>query len=121
MKELAGKRGRVMGVGDARYAFAVVCEGAGGGEDGEGGACVGGGGGGGGDGRGLKIGAGRWWGRMWRWATIGDCRGGGDSARGETGDRVVVQAGAVLGATGFGYARNAETGEYLMFPQQGRW
>ena len=36
------------------------------------------------------------------------------------GDRVVVQAGAVLGATGFGYARNAETGEYLMFPQQGR-
>ena len=28
------------------------------------------------------------------------------------GDRVVVQAGAVLGSTGFGYARNAETGEY---------
>ncbi len=36
------------------------------------------------------------------------------------GDGVVVQAGAVLGATGFGYARNAETGEYLVFPQQGR-
>jgi UDP-3-O-[3-hydroxymyristoyl] glucosamine N-acyltransferase len=36
------------------------------------------------------------------------------------GDRVVVQAGAVLGATGFGYARNRETGEYLIFPQQGR-
>ncbi|MGD0442620.1 MAG: UDP-3-O-(3-hydroxymyristoyl)glucosamine N-acyltransferase [Edaphobacter sp.] len=36
------------------------------------------------------------------------------------GDRVVVQAGAVLGATGFGYARNGETGEYLIFPQQGR-
>jgi UDP-3-O-[3-hydroxymyristoyl] glucosamine N-acyltransferase len=35
------------------------------------------------------------------------------------GDRVVVQAGAVLGATGFGYVRNAETGEYLVFPQQG--
>jgi UDP-3-O-[3-hydroxymyristoyl] glucosamine N-acyltransferase len=35
------------------------------------------------------------------------------------GDRVVVQAGAVLGATGFGYARNAGTGEYLLFPQQG--
>ena len=35
------------------------------------------------------------------------------------GDRVVVQAGAVLGATGFGYVRNAETGEYLLFPQQG--
>ena len=32
----------------------------------------------------------------------------------------MVQAGAVLGSTGFGYARNAETGEYLMFPQQGR-
>jgi UDP-3-O-[3-hydroxymyristoyl] glucosamine N-acyltransferase len=36
------------------------------------------------------------------------------------GDRVVVQAGAVLGSTGFGYARSAETGEYLIFPQQGR-
>ena len=35
------------------------------------------------------------------------------------GDRVLVQAGAVLGATGFGYARNAETGEYIAFPQQG--
>jgi UDP-3-O-[3-hydroxymyristoyl] glucosamine N-acyltransferase len=36
------------------------------------------------------------------------------------GDHVVVQAGAVLGSTGFGYARNKETGEYLIFPQQGR-
>jgi UDP-3-O-[3-hydroxymyristoyl] glucosamine N-acyltransferase len=36
------------------------------------------------------------------------------------GDRVVVQAGAVLGSTGFGYARNGATGEYLLFPQQGR-
>ncbi len=36
------------------------------------------------------------------------------------GDRVVVQVGAVLGSTGFGYARNRETGEYLLFPQQGR-
>jgi UDP-3-O-[3-hydroxymyristoyl] glucosamine N-acyltransferase len=35
------------------------------------------------------------------------------------GNRVVVQAGAVLGATGFGYARNARTGEYIAFPQQG--
>jgi UDP-3-O-[3-hydroxymyristoyl] glucosamine N-acyltransferase len=35
------------------------------------------------------------------------------------GDRVVIQAGAVLGATGFGYARSATTGEYLAFPQQG--
>jgi UDP-3-O-[3-hydroxymyristoyl] glucosamine N-acyltransferase len=35
------------------------------------------------------------------------------------GDRVVVQAGAVLGSTGFGYVRNGETGEYLVFPQQG--
>ncbi len=35
------------------------------------------------------------------------------------GDRVVVQAGAVLGATGFGYARNPATGEYIAFPQQG--
>jgi UDP-3-O-[3-hydroxymyristoyl] glucosamine N-acyltransferase len=37
----------------------------------------------------------------------------------QLGDRVVVQAGAVLGSTGFGYVRNAETGEYLLFPQQG--
>ena len=36
------------------------------------------------------------------------------------GDEVVVQAGAVLGSTGFGYARDAETGEYVLFPQQGR-
>jgi UDP-3-O-[3-hydroxymyristoyl] glucosamine N-acyltransferase len=35
------------------------------------------------------------------------------------GNRVVVQAGAVLGATGFGYARNSVTGEYIAFPQQG--
>jgi len=36
------------------------------------------------------------------------------------GDRVVVQAGAGLGSTGFGYARSAEKGEYVLFPQQGR-
>ncbi len=35
------------------------------------------------------------------------------------GDRVTIQAGAVIGATGFGYARNSATGEYLGFPQQG--
>jgi UDP-3-O-[3-hydroxymyristoyl] glucosamine N-acyltransferase len=35
------------------------------------------------------------------------------------GDRVHVQAGAVLGGKGFGYARNGQTGEYLLFPQQG--
>lgn len=35
------------------------------------------------------------------------------------GCRVVVQAGAVLGSRGFGYVRNASTGEYLLFPQQG--
>ena len=35
------------------------------------------------------------------------------------GNRVLVQAGAVLGSTGFGYARNSATGEYLAFPQQG--
>jgi UDP-3-O-[3-hydroxymyristoyl] glucosamine N-acyltransferase len=36
------------------------------------------------------------------------------------GDEVTVQAGAVLGAAGFGYARSPETGEYVLFPQQGR-
>jgi UDP-3-O-[3-hydroxymyristoyl] glucosamine N-acyltransferase len=35
------------------------------------------------------------------------------------GDRVVVQSGAVLGSTGFGYVRNRTTGAYLRFPQQG--
>jgi len=35
------------------------------------------------------------------------------------GDRVVVQAGTVLGSTGFGYARHAQSGEYVLFPQQG--
>ena len=35
------------------------------------------------------------------------------------GDRVVVQSGAVLGSTGFGYVRDAGTGRYLAFPQQG--
>lgn len=35
------------------------------------------------------------------------------------GHRVVVQAGAVLGSTGFGYVRDPATGEHLLFPQQG--
>ena len=35
------------------------------------------------------------------------------------GDRVVVHAGAVLGADGFGYVRDKTTGEYTQFPQQG--
>ena len=35
------------------------------------------------------------------------------------GDRVVVHAGAVLGADGFGYVRDAKTGAYTQFPQQG--
>ncbi len=37
----------------------------------------------------------------------------------QIGHRVVVQSGAVLGSLGFGYARNRDTGEYLLFPQQG--
>ncbi|WP_260706009.1 UDP-3-O-(3-hydroxymyristoyl)glucosamine N-acyltransferase [Edaphobacter flagellatus] len=36
------------------------------------------------------------------------------------GDEVVVQAGAVLGSAGFGFARSPESGEYVLFPQQGR-
>jgi UDP-3-O-[3-hydroxymyristoyl] glucosamine N-acyltransferase len=36
------------------------------------------------------------------------------------GDRVVVHAGAVLGADGFGYVRDSATGAYTQFPQQGR-
>jgi len=38
----------------------------------------------------------------------------------ELGDNVVVHAGVVLGSDGFGYVRDAGTGEYLQFPQQGR-
>ena len=35
------------------------------------------------------------------------------------GNRVIVHAGAVLGADGFGYVRDNETGAYTQFPQQG--
>jgi UDP-3-O-[3-hydroxymyristoyl] glucosamine N-acyltransferase len=35
------------------------------------------------------------------------------------GNRVIVHAGAVLGADGFGYVRDAKTGAYTQFPQQG--
>ena len=35
------------------------------------------------------------------------------------GDRVIVHAGAVLGADGFGYVRDPDTGAYTQFPQQG--
>ena len=36
------------------------------------------------------------------------------------GSKCVIQAGAVIGATGFGYVRDEATGEYILFPQQGR-
>ncbi len=35
------------------------------------------------------------------------------------GDRVMVHAGAVLGSDGFGYVRDAASGAYIQFPQQG--
>jgi UDP-3-O-[3-hydroxymyristoyl] glucosamine N-acyltransferase len=35
------------------------------------------------------------------------------------GNRVVIHAGAVLGADGFGYVRDSKTGAYTQFPQQG--
>jgi UDP-3-O-[3-hydroxymyristoyl] glucosamine N-acyltransferase len=38
----------------------------------------------------------------------------------EIGNRVTVHAGCVLGSDGFGYVRDAETGAYTQFPQQGR-
>jgi UDP-3-O-[3-hydroxymyristoyl] glucosamine N-acyltransferase len=37
----------------------------------------------------------------------------------ELGNWVTVQAGAVLGADGFGYVRDPESGAYTQFPQQG--
>src|ERR1017187_10035514 len=36
------------------------------------------------------------------------------------GDRVIVQAGAVLRSAGFGYVRDSQTGRYEQFPQVGR-
>ena len=40
--------------------------------------------------------------------------------RGTTlGNRVIVHAGAVLGADGFGYVRDPDTAAYTQFPQQG--
>jgi len=38
----------------------------------------------------------------------------------EIGNRVIVHAGAVLGADGFGYVRDRESGSYTQFPQQGK-
>jgi UDP-3-O-[3-hydroxymyristoyl] glucosamine N-acyltransferase len=38
----------------------------------------------------------------------------------QIGDRVIVHAGAVLGADGFGYVRDRESGRYTQFPQQGK-
>ncbi|MFZ0743159.1 MAG: UDP-3-O-(3-hydroxymyristoyl)glucosamine N-acyltransferase [Terracidiphilus sp.] len=35
------------------------------------------------------------------------------------GNRVIVHAGSVLGADGFGYVRDNDTGAYTQFPQQG--
>ena len=35
------------------------------------------------------------------------------------GDRVVLHAGVVIGADGFGYVRDNQTGHYTQFPQQG--
>ena len=35
------------------------------------------------------------------------------------GNRVMIHSGAVLGADGFGYVRDAKTGAYTQFPQQG--
>jgi UDP-3-O-[3-hydroxymyristoyl] glucosamine N-acyltransferase len=35
------------------------------------------------------------------------------------GNRVMIHAGVVLGAAGFGYVRDAATGAYTQFPQQG--
>jgi len=37
----------------------------------------------------------------------------------QIGHRVALQAGVVIGSFGFGYARNPQTGEHLLFPQQG--
>ncbi len=112
---------RILWVADPRYAFAVVgqrLEGKGFVEGVHPTAVLG---------EGVDIGEGTWVGPR---VVLGDgVRIGNDCniLAGVTiysgtllGDRVVVQAGAVLGSTGFGYARSSETGEYVLFPQQGR-
>jgi UDP-3-O-[3-hydroxymyristoyl] glucosamine N-acyltransferase len=112
---------RVLWVPDARYAFAVVArllQGAGVQAGVHASAVVG---------QGVTIGSGT---AIGPGAVVGDgvvigaeCQVGARVtiyAGTVLGNRVVVQAGAVLGSTGFGYVRNAETGEYLIFPQQGQ-
>jgi UDP-3-O-[3-hydroxymyristoyl] glucosamine N-acyltransferase len=111
---------RAVSVADARYAFAVVARGfedAGGETKFHSSAVV--------DptaiiGRGTRIGAGVVIGQK---VTIGEaCEIGPQVtiyANVTLGDRVHVQAGAVLGSKGFGYVRNVETAEYILFPQQG--
>jgi UDP-3-O-[3-hydroxymyristoyl] glucosamine N-acyltransferase len=112
---------RVLWVKDARYAFAVVARSLNGSgvQPGVHPTAV--------IGAGVTVGAGSWIGPG---AVLGDGVVVGSDCNVHArvtvypgtslGDRVVVQAGAVLGSTGFGYARNEETGEYLIFPQQGR-
>jgi UDP-3-O-[3-hydroxymyristoyl] glucosamine N-acyltransferase len=112
---------RVLWVRDARYAFSVLAQRLGGKRSASGvhpTAIVG---------KDVSIGPGTWIGPgavLEDGVSIGnDCR---IDARvtvysGVTvGDEVVVQAGSVLGSAGFGYAPNPETGEYVLFPQQGR-
>jgi UDP-3-O-[3-hydroxymyristoyl] glucosamine N-acyltransferase len=77
-------------------------------------------------GDGAKIGAGT---RVEAGATIGEGVRVGELCRiypravlypaTTLGNRVVVHSGAVLGADGFGYVRDAKTGAYTQFPQQG--
>jgi UDP-3-O-[3-hydroxymyristoyl] glucosamine N-acyltransferase len=56
--------------------------------------------------------------------TLGDdvtIRAGAKILKGtQIGSRVTVQANAVLGSAGFGYVRSRATGEYILFPQQGK-
>jgi UDP-3-O-[3-hydroxymyristoyl] glucosamine N-acyltransferase len=77
-------------------------------------------------GEGASIGKGT---RIEAGAVIGEGVGIGDDCRiypravlypGTTlGNRVMVHAGVVLGADGFGYVRDPATGAYTQFPQQG--
>lgn len=116
---------RVLGVPDARYAFALIArhlerrtEGSARSEPDVHSTAV--------LGQGVRLGAGSKVGPhvvIGEGVTVGaECRilANATVYAGTTiGARVVIQAGAVLGSTGFGYARNAATGEYILFPQQG--
>jgi UDP-3-O-[3-hydroxymyristoyl] glucosamine N-acyltransferase len=114
-----GSNSRILGVSDPKYAFAAIGHWLGGQSDGvihptaaiDDAATVG---------HGTSVGA---YSVIEAGAQVGECCmiGSRVTIHRNTilSDYVVVQSGAVLGSTGFGYVRGTD-GAYLRFPQQGR-